>query len=231
LISELAAAIALAIGGAAVTVGHSAEGRPIRALQTGAAAGAPGVLVFGCIHGDECAGTRAARLAAHRCSPPGAQLTVVKNLDPDGREAGTRLNAHGVDLNRNFGSSWRPIGVPGDSEYSGPSAFSEPETRLARRLIRSLRPDVTIWFHQEQQRLVRAWGPSVPDARTYARLSGEPFYRLPWLHGTAPNWQNHRFAGTSSFVVELPNAGAVRSQRHARAICELALAVGERADG
>ena len=31
-----------------------------------------------------------------------------------------------------------------------------------------------------------------------------PFRRLPWLAGTAPNWQNHRFPHTASFVVELP---------------------------
>src|SRR5262249_25070105 len=29
------------------------------------------------------------------------------------------------------------------------------------------------------------------------------FRKLPWLPGSAPNWQNHRFPGTSSFVVEL----------------------------
>ena len=231
MIAELAAAIALAIAGAPSTVGHSADGRPIQALRTGAAPSAPRVLVFGCIHGDECAGIRAARLAADRCTPGGAELVVVENLNPDGREAGTRLNAHGVDLNRNFASHWQPLGAPGDAQYSGPAPFSEPETRLARRLIRTLQPAVTIWFHQEQQPLVRAWGPSVGDAREYARLSGEPFFRMPWLDGTAPNWQNHRFAGTSSFVVELPSAGPVHARRHARAICELTRRVGERARG
>jgi len=29
------------------------------------------------------------------------------------------------------------------------------------------------------------------------------FAKIRWPHGTAPNWQNHRFPGTSSFVVEL----------------------------
>jgi hypothetical protein len=44
----------------------------------------------------------------------------------------------------------------------------------------------------------------VSVARRYARLAHLPFRRLPWLAGTAPNWQNHRFPGTTSFVVELP---------------------------
>jgi protein MpaA len=122
----------------------------------------------------------------------------------------TRLNGRGVDLNRNFPSDWQPIGQRWDLEYSGPRPFSEPETRLAAGLIRRLHPDVTIWFHQEQDPMVRAWGPSVPVARRFAgylrsvRYARIPFERLPWLAGTAPNWQNHRFQGTASFVVELP---------------------------
>ena len=210
------------------TIGRSVEGRPIRAVaQNGigdarGSGGGPLVLAFGCIHGDECAGIRALRHADRGCPPYGDGLVIVGDLNPDGRAAGTRTNANGVDLNRNFSSSWRPIGAPGDPQYSGTAPFSEPETRVARRLIRALRPDVTLWFHQESQRLVRAWGPSVPVARTYGRLAGEPFYRLPWLDGTAPNWQNHHFPGTSSFVVELPSAGPAHADRHGRAIFDLA---------
>ena len=37
--------------------------------------------------------------------------------------------------------------------------------------------------------------------------------RLPWLAGTAPNWQNHRFGGTSSFVVELRPGALSRAAR------------------
>lgn len=212
-----------------VTLGRSARGRPITATATdGLGNGQSGegegtlVLVFGCIHGDECAGMRAVAHSERGCPPCGDGLVTVPNLNPDGLALGTRVNARGVDLNRNFASDWRPIGVPGDPEHSGPAPFSEAETRIARRLIKALHPDVTIWFHQQQERLVRAWGPSIPAARTYARLAGEPFRRMPWLDGTAPNWQNHRFPGTSSFVVELPLSGPTHSGRHGQAIFELA---------
>jgi len=231
-IARLEAAVAprrAVVRTATVTVGRSADGRPIRAVARnglgdarGGDGGGPLVLAFGCIHGDECAGIGALRHADRGRPPLGDGLVLVPNLNPDGRAAGTRTNANGVDLNRNFAAGWEPIGVPGDPEYSGPRPFSEPETRIARRLIRALRPDVTIWFHQEAQRLVRAWGPSVAVARRYAHLSGEPFVRMPWLAGTAPNWQNHSFAGTSSFVVELPSAGGVHADRHGRAIFDLA---------
>jgi murein peptide amidase A len=207
-------------------VGRSSEDRPIKAIAVNGGArddrgSGPRVLAIGCIHGDECAGIAAVRRAYFCRRPDAGDLIVVRNLNPDGLALGTRLNGRGVDLNRNFASDWRPIGR-GDPEHSGPAAFSEPEARIARRLIRRLRPEVTIWFHQQAVPLVRAWGPSVPAARVYARLARLPFHRLPWMDGTAPNWQNHRFRGTSSFVVELPAAGPVHSDRHAAAILALA---------
>ncbi|MQA74777.1 MAG: DUF2817 domain-containing protein [Solirubrobacterales bacterium] len=209
---------------ATVTIGRSAEGRAIRAVAINGLSGGPPALVFGCIHGTECAGMRIARRIHAGRPPKGHGIVVVPDLNPDGLALGSRLNARGVDLNRNFASHWRPIGVAGDPEHSGPRPFSEPETRIARRLIRALRPEVTIWFHQQAEPLVRAWGASVPAARRYARLAGARFVRLPWLHGTAPNWQNHRFVGTSSFVVELASGpvapGTVRD--HARAATTLA---------
>ena len=42
------------------------------------------------------------------------------------------------------------------------------------------------------------------------------------MDGTAPNWQNNHFPGTSSFVVELPAAGTVDADRHGAAILALA---------
>jgi len=209
--------------------GHSAEGRRIGLRQLGDPALDGEVLVFGCIHGDECAASGIEPLS-YGCPDPRADLYLVPNLDPDGAAAGTRLNGRGVDLNRNFPSGWTPLGRRGDPQYSGPHPFSEPETRLAARIIRRLQPQVTVWFHQHAgPALVRAWGQSAPAARHFARLAGLPFYLLAWPAGTAPNWQNHRFPGASSFVVELapgPLAGGLES-RLASAILRLGRKVGE----
>ena len=73
-------------------------------------------------------------------------------------------------------------------------------------LIEALRPQVTIWFHQHED-VVRAWGQSCngPAVRSLAHF---PYRSIEWPYGTAANWQNHKFPGTASFVVELP-AGAV----------------------
>jgi protein MpaA len=185
-------------------VGHSAQGRPIELRQMGDPRWSGELLVFGCVHGDEC-GASGVEPTTGGCPDPSADVFLVPNLDPDGAAAGSRLNARGVDLNRNFPSGWRPIGGPGDLEYSGPRPFSEPETRLADRIIRALRPAATIWFHQfrGERPFVRAWGPSVPAGRRFATLARMPFRAMRWPAGTGPNWQNHRF-GAPAFVVELP---------------------------
>lgn len=190
------------------TVGRSAEGRPIVLREYGRPAIEGEVLAFGCIHGDECAGRilRPLTQVTSFCPDPYSDVYVVPNVNPDGFALGTRLNGRGVDLNRNFPAGWEPIGERGDPEHSGPRPFSEPETRLAARIVRRLRPEVTVWFHQHHapRPLVRAWGRSVPAARNYARLARLPFRRMRWPAGTAPHWQNLHLAAGSAFVVELP---------------------------
>jgi protein MpaA len=197
-------------------VGHSADGKPIGLRQLGDPSIAGKVLVVGCIHGDECAASKIFPTVGG-CPDPRSNVFVVPNLNPDGRALGTRLNGRGVDLNRNFPSQWRAIGRRGDAQYSGPQPFSEPETRLAARIVKGLSPEVTIWFHQHRSKrpLVRAWGGSVPAGRLLAKLAQIPFRRLPWPAGTAPNWKNHRFPGGSTYVVELP-PGPLSPSLHSR---------------
>jgi murein peptide amidase A len=184
-------------------VGHSTSGRPIKVHRLGDPTSPHKVLVVGCIHGDECAGMRITRNLVRRKPPGRFDVWVINTVNPDGRKLGVRQNGRGVDLNRNFNSEWIPIGTRWDPEYSGPRPWSEPETRAVRRLVKDIHPQLSIWYHQPQT-LVRAWGQSVPMARKYARFAGMSFAKIRWPHGTAPNWQNHRFPGTSSFVVELP---------------------------
>lgn len=199
-------------------LGRSEQGRPIRIHRFGDFSSPRKLLVVGCIHGNECAGIDITRRLARGPHPQGLDLWVVHSLNPDGLRRRTRQNARGVDLNRNFGSQWLRLGTRWDPQYSGPRPWSERETRLARRLVLRVRPDVTIWYHQPQA-LVRAWGASVATARRYARLAGEPYRSLRWPPGTAPNWQNHRCSATASFVVELPRGrlGPAAAARHARA--------------
>jgi hypothetical protein len=176
-------------------VGRSIREQPIRAFASGR--GRPDMLVVGTIHGNERAGIAVASRLAQTRPPAGATVWVVPDLNPDGLAARTRWNARGVDLNRNFPGSWR------ESRRAGAAPASETETRAAMRLIRRLRPRVTIWFHQSQA-LVRATGRSVGIARRYARLAGMRFRELSRPPGSATEWQHRSLPGTHAFVVELP---------------------------
>jgi protein MpaA len=188
---------------ATLPIGASVDGRAIRPVVLGDPGAAHRVLVVGCIHGSEPAGLAITRRLIAAGAPAGTEIVVVPALNPDGCARGTRGNAHGVDLNRNFPSNWARIGHRGDLQYSGPRPLSEPESRYAVALIERLQPQITIWFHQPQG-VVRAWGQSVTTARRFAALAHYPYRSIEWPYGTASNWQNHKFPGTASFVVELP---------------------------
>jgi hypothetical protein len=195
-------------------VGESTRSQPIRAFTLGS--GRPRILLVGCIHGNECAGSVVANRLLHARPPRRGSITVVQDLNPDGHAARRRWNARSVDLNRNFPGTWRAI------RTAGPVSASEAETRVAMRLIRRLRPDVTIWFHQPQG-LVRASGPSVPIARRYARLAGMRFARLPWPPGSATAWQHGALPASRAFVVELApgELGIREAGRYASAVLQL----------
>ncbi len=64
--------------------GRSAARRPIRLRQLGDPALPGKVLLFGCIHGDECAATGQIQPLANGCPDPAADIYIVPNLDPDG---------------------------------------------------------------------------------------------------------------------------------------------------
>ena len=182
-------------------IGHSVEGRPIVSFSIGPADAALKVLVVGAIHGNETAGMRIARRLIAAAPPPRTRLLVVPTINPDGVAAGSRGNARGVDLNRNFRFHWRPLS---GGEYSGPRPLSEPESRAARRLVLREKPDVTIWFHQPFGLVDRPNGNPFA-ARRFAHLIGLPLVRLPGPYpGSASRWQNHRFPHSTAFVVELP---------------------------
>jgi protein MpaA len=213
----LLAAGAQVAGGRTVVIGHSVMGRPITAQVLGPDSARRKILLVGCIHGNECAGVPILSALAGRPPRTGVQLWLIRELNPDGTAADTRQNADGVDLNRNFPFQWQPVSDP--TFYSGPRAESEPETRAAVRLIRAIKPAVTVWYHQHMD-LVDMAGGDRGLARRYAHLAGLPATCLPFLPGTATGWENHTFPHTTAFVVELPagTVGPASLERHLRAI-------------
>jgi protein MpaA len=211
--------VLLAAALASLVIGHSAQGREIRATRVGDEGARVNVLVVGDVHGNEPAGEAIVARLRRAAKVEGVTLWLVRTGNPDGRAAGTRQNARGVDLNRNFPWRWRP-GARG-TYFPGPRAGSEPETQALMRLVKRVRPQLAIYYHQHMGITVRARGADPAVQREYARRTGLPLRSLPDYRGTAIGWQNHLVRDGSAFVVEL-RAGPAPVQRHVDAVLALA---------
>ena len=156
------------------TFGYSVQGRPLRVTEIGNPASSHRVLIVGSIHGNELAGDQiAAAVAQPLPLDADADIWVVQQLNPDGAVAGTRQNADGVDLNRNFPFRWQSLGPRGSIDYSGSRALSEPESAAAARLIRRIHPTLAIWFHQHLAVVDDSQGP-INVERRFSALVGLP---------------------------------------------------------
>ncbi|HZR92289.1 MAG TPA: M14 family zinc carboxypeptidase [Gaiellaceae bacterium] len=208
--------------GSRVVRGRSVDGKPIVEVEVGDPHSARKELVVGCIHGNEPAGTAIAKRLEHS-SPRGLDLWVVPELNPDGRAADTHGNARGVDLNRNFPWRWQRLS---GLSYSGPRPLCEPESLIAYRLLRRLRPQVSICLHQHLD-VVDESGGRLALERRFAALARMPLARLAREPGSAVGWENHAFPGTTAFVVELPPGAPATAAvaRDAQAALQVGLSV------
>lgn len=140
---------------ASSTYGTSAEGIPLTVFLPDS--GTAQLLVLAAIHGDEDE-TTVVVSEALRCIPRGdLRAAVILCGNPDGMLRGTRGNARGVDLNRNFPTSnWS-----GDAVYyksranddrdialsTGGAPASEPETQALLSLIERMSPRAVVSLH------------------------------------------------------------------------------------
>lgn len=119
------------------------------------------VMLIGGTHGDELTSVSMVfqwmqRLDKERFQP--FQWRVIPCLNPDGllTQPATRVNANGVDLNRNYPTKdwderaliyWKTKTHSDKRRYPGSKASSEPETRALMELIGSFRPDAIVTIH------------------------------------------------------------------------------------
>lgn len=133
-----------------IVFGHSVMGKALEATVMGYDGGIP-IVVVGSIQGDQLpTQTLVEALAAYYAQdygrvPEDTLLYLISSINPDGNAAGSRYNANGVDLNRNWAtddwlSSAAVPGYPDGKTGSGGSyPFSESETVALRDLIVDLR--------------------------------------------------------------------------------------------
>lgn len=129
-------------------IGESVEKRPLRLHLFGEPPYR--TFIFAAIHGDErsavsLGGALVDHLRTYPHSRHGAGVALMPVVNPDGVLRNNRLNANGVDLNRNFpASNWTRL--PRSLRH-GPEPASEPETRAVIRAMRELLPERVISIH------------------------------------------------------------------------------------
>lgn len=182
-------------------IGTSVRGRPIVAWHLGEprAPGVQTVVLISTMHGDEPHTRRILETLRDGAPVHELDLWVVPTYNPDGLARGTRKNARGVDLNRNYPYSW--VDLDGGYE-SGPRAASEPETRAMMRFLSDVRPDRILSFHQPLLG-VDTDTKRPAFARRVARKLHLPSHSLTCggvCHGTMTGWFNHSFKGAALTV-------------------------------
>ncbi len=119
------------------------------------------VLILGGIHGDEMSSVTVVfqwieLLKSGRYDRYSWRVLPLTNPDGLFRTPSNRVNARGVDLNRNFPSQswaaqaqayWKRKTSSDKRRYPGPSAGSEPETRWIVEQIEQFQPDAIVSVH------------------------------------------------------------------------------------
>lgn len=135
------------------------------------------VLVVGAIHGDELS---SASLALHWIklageTPAQTHWRFIPALNPDGLFASPpkRVNANGVDLNRNFPTPnwrrdakeyWEKRTKKDPRRWPGPKPLSEPESKFLHDEMQSFKPHLIVSIHAPYG-VLDFDGPSVPPNR------------------------------------------------------------------
>jgi hypothetical protein len=175
------------------------------------------VLVIGAIHGDELSSAAVALHWIRLASQPPADMPqsihwrFVPVLNPDGVLARppTRVNANGVDLNRNFPTPnwqrdsriyWEKRTARDPRRWPGPQPLSEPESRFLHDQMGSFNPQLIVSIHAPYG-VLDFDGPSVPPSRL-GRLYLDQVGIFP---GSLGNYGGvHK--GVPVVTVELPNS-------------------------
>lgn len=132
------------------------------------------VLIIGVFHGDEPDGEYLINRYLSEKNDTRNRLLFIPCLNPDGMANGTRTNANGVDLNRNFPTqNWESLGVSSEKNeyYGGVSPASEQETKFLVYVIDKYKPDLIITLHEPYQ-VVNYDGPAKEIAQKISEITG-----------------------------------------------------------
>jgi protein MpaA len=211
--------------------GRSVLGLPLEVWRP---AGPCKLLIHAGIHGEEGETTVALSRALRNLTEPSPHCAVVLAANPDGLVRGTRGNANGVDLNRNFPTAdWKQGDVMHRSTLESPREVvlstgsgpgSEPETRALIDLIERLEPEAVVALHaplacvdDAREGPLAAW----IAERTGLPLVADVGYPTPGSFGT---WGGERGLAVVTYEFEMVGLDSV-IRGHVPLLTELLLGV------
>lgn len=135
--------------------GSSQQSRALEIFEPDSSS--PTILIMGSIHGDESLSTVLLSEALRSTSQDKLKAAVILAANPDGVLVGTRCNARGVDLNRNYPTAnWvdtpvyyrnRPDDPQNIALSPGSCGGSEQETQAIMALVKQLKPRLIVSIH------------------------------------------------------------------------------------
>ena len=159
------------------TVGRSVQGRTLYQRDVVAPESRLRVLVVGAMHGDELSSASVALHWIQRAmeTPSNVHWRFIPALNPDGLMArpAKRVNARGVDLNRNFPTPnwardakiyWEDKTRKDPRRWPGLKPLSEPESKFFHEEMERFQPDLIVSIHAPYG-VLDFDGPTVPPAR------------------------------------------------------------------
>ncbi|WP_303673270.1 M14 family zinc carboxypeptidase [Vampirovibrio chlorellavorus] len=178
---------------------HSVQNRPIEGVFFGPPQPERlNTLIVGVFHGDETISgalvthfveqLQAGQFAGEPIDFRARPTLIIPVLNSDGLAAGTRVNANGVDLNRNYPTPDWAEDNRDTPYYSGLAAASEPETRLMIELIERYQPQKILTVHSPYKVLnfdgpARAFAEAMSEESGYAVVESIG-YPTPGSFGT-----------------------------------------------
>lgn len=162
----------------------SEEGKKIYHFNKSARAGVKdpkSILVFSLIHGDELPSGSVARSWMERLATIDTRNNwrILPVLNPDGVARKTRMNANGIDINRNFPTKaweqeaiqyWEKKTSKDKRRFPGNEAGSAKETKCAMAHIEEYKPDLILSVHTPYG-VLDFDGPKIPPPK---------FKPIPW---------------------------------------------------
>lgn len=213
------------------TFGESVEGVPLVAWWPESP---PTRVFWAAIHGEESMTLQLAQTLLRTIPARDACAVVVPVLNPDGVLHGTRQNARGVDLNRNFAAnSWTsepsptfwPTTMTRTTEFrtqlSSPGTMpgSEPEVQALCRLIDRVAPSIVVDLHSPLECVIAPGERAVSIAQRLAEPAGLRVVRqlATPTPGSSSDWCEEQGISAVTYETE-PGALPQLWHRHAAAL-------------